>query len=110
LTRSDYARLRRVGVRTLEVVQSLFTTRTALFVGYSFSDPDVHLLLENVMGATGEAASHYLLTSDNIPEHTREVYRYCFGTATINFAKDDYAEMRRMLELLADQVEARRPV
>ena len=65
MTRSDYARLRRLGAHVLEVLQALFLTKTALFVGYGFGDPDVQLLLENVMGARGEVAAHYLLTSND---------------------------------------------
>ncbi len=108
LTRSDYARLRREGVHVLEVLQALFLTRTALFVGYSFNDPDIHLLLENVLGARGEVPAHYLLTSDTIPDYQRDVYKYCYGTAVVTFGDSDYEEMRRMLQLLGAEVEARR--
>jgi hypothetical protein len=108
LTRSDYSRLRRKGAHALEVVQALFLTRTVLFVGYSFSDPDVQLILENILGATGDVASHYLLTSSAIPTHIREIYRYCYGTSVISFKHGDFEEMRRMLELLSEAVELRR--
>lgn len=108
LTRSDYSRLRLTGTKVLEVLQALFLTRTALFVGYSFSDPDIHLLLENVLGARGEVAAHYILTSDTLPSHQREVYNYCYGTAPITYRAGDFSEMRRMLELFTLEVEARR--
>ncbi len=108
LTRSDYTRLRRQGAQVLEVLQSLFLTKTALFVGYSFSDPDIHLLLENVLGARGDVQAHYLLTSGSVPLHLREIYQYCYGTAAVTYSSGDYMEMRRMLELLGQQVAARR--
>jgi hypothetical protein len=108
LTRSDYARLRREGSEVLEVLQALFLTKTALFVGYSFSDPDIHLLLENVLGARGDVPAHYLLTSNRIPAHQREIYKYCYGTDAVTFAQSNFAEMQRMLELLGEAVEARR--
>ena len=108
MTRSDYARLRRLGAHVLEVLQALFLTKTALFVGYGFGDPDVQLLLENVMGARGEVAAHYLLTSKAIPEYVKDTYEYCFGTTVIGFADGDFAEMTRMIELLGEAVEARR--
>jgi len=108
LTRSDYSRLRREGARALEALQALLLTRMVLFVGYSFSDPDIHLLLENVLGATGDPPSHYILTGSGTPTHVREVYRYSYGTSLIEFKAGDYAEMHRMLELLADEVELRR--
>jgi len=108
LTRSDYTRLRRDGAHALEVVQALLLTRPALFVGYSFNDPDVHLILENILGATGAVPSHYLLTGDSIPDHVREIYRYCYGTSVVRFGSGDFAEINRMLELLAEAVELRR--
>jgi hypothetical protein len=107
LTRSDYTRLRREGAHALEVLQALFLTKTALFVGYGFSDPDIHLLLENVLGARGDVAAHYLLTG-TVPEYQREVYQFSYGTAAVTYAQGGYAEMQRMLELLSMQVEARR--
>jgi hypothetical protein len=108
LTRSDYTRLRREGAHALEVVQALLLTRPALFIGYSFSDPDVHLILENILGATGSVPSHYLLTGDSIPQHVREIYGYCYGTSVVSFTSGDFGEMNRMLELLAEAVEIRK--
>lgn len=108
LTRSDYSRLHRDGAHALEVLQALFLTKTALFVGYSFSDPDIQLLLENILGARGDIAAHYLLTSKAVPQYQRELYQFCYGTATVAFADGDYIEMGRMLKLLLTQVEASR--
>lgn len=110
LTRSDYTRLRREGAHALEVLQALFLTKTALFVGYSFSDPDIQLLLENILGARGDIAAHYLLTSKSVPQYQRQLYQFCYGTATVNYADGDYVEMGRMLELLRAQVEANRVI
>ena len=108
LTRSDFSNLRRRGARTLELVQAMFLTRTVLFVGYGFSDPDILLLLENVLGGRGGAPSHYLLTASSIPAHVQEVNKYCYGTTAVTYTDGDYGEMLRMLELLADQVDAGR--
>lgn len=108
LTRSDYTRLRREGAQALEVLQALFLTKTALFVGYSFSDPDIQLLLENILGARGDIAAHYLLTSKAVPAYQKELYQYCYGTSIVAYSDGDYAEMGRMLELLLAQVEANR--
>lgn len=108
LTRSDYARLRRDGANVLEVLQALFLTRTALFVGYSMGDPDIQLLLENVLGARGAVPAHYLLGPSDTPDYALDVYEYCYGTALIKFQSGDYEEMRRMVELLGAEIESRR--
>jgi hypothetical protein len=108
LTRSDYSRLRRQGAHVLEVLQALFLTRTALFIGYSFSDPDIHLLLENVLGARGDVPAHYLLTGHHTPGYVRDIYAHSYGTTTVTYKSGDYNESRRMVELLGDEVGARR--
>jgi len=108
ITRSDYSRLRRSGSLVLEVLEAMFLTRTVLFVGYGFGDPDIQLLLENVLGARGEAVAHYLLTSAKMPEYQRDVYKYCFGTGVVGYADGDYEEMARMISLLADRANQHR--
>lgn len=108
LTRSDYARLRREGAEVLEVLQALFLTRTALFLGYSMGDPDIQLLLENVLGARGQVAAHYLLSSKALPEFQRDVFEYCYGTTLVPFADGDYAEMAHMVALLGTEVQSQR--
>lgn len=100
LTRSDFAKVRKSGRHALDVVQSLFMTRPALFVGYSFNDPDIHLLLENVVGRE-ERTSHYLLTDSSIPNYREQMYGQVYGTAVIKFAKNNFDEMERMIDLLA---------
>jgi len=110
LTRSDYSRLRRSNAEGLEVLQALLLTRMTLFVGYSFSDPDIQLLLENVLGARGGPAAHYLLTPDSIAQYELALLEYCHGTAAIKYRAGVYEEMARMLELLAGQVESARLV
>jgi hypothetical protein len=108
LTRSDYARLRRDGAEVLEVLQALFLTRTALFVGYSMGDPDIQLLLENVLGARGQVAAHYLLGSKALPEFQRDVFEYCYGTTVVPYADGDYAEMAKMVAILGVEVQSQR--
>lgn len=109
LSRSDYARVRRDGRHVLDVVQALFTVYPALFVGYSFSDPDIQLLLENVVqSSTNTTASHYLLTSDDVPTYLKRLYGSCYSTSIIPYSQGDYAEMERMLALLAQRVMATR--
>ena len=47
LTRADYFKARAGHPQFFSVIQSLFVTNTILFIGYSLSDPDIQLLLEN---------------------------------------------------------------
>ncbi|WP_425440288.1 SIR2 family NAD-dependent protein deacylase [Pseudosporangium ferrugineum] len=106
LTRSDYSRLRRTGRAALDVLEALLLTRTTLFVGFSLSDPDIQLLLENNMGREVDSGAHYMLTSSSVPNHRRRALVRSYGVELIQHQDGDYAEAARMLELLADLVES----
>lgn len=106
LTRGDYSKVRRNGSHALSVVQAMFLTRPVLFLGYGFRDPDIHLMLENVLGATDAPPTHYLLTGDDIPEHLMYTYRDSYGTAVIKFKSGNYVEMAEMIRALGDLVES----
>jgi hypothetical protein len=109
ITRSDYSRLRRQGSSVLEVLEAIFLTRTVLFVGYGMGDPDIQLLLENVLGARGEIAAHFLLTGNGMATYQRDVYQYCYGTSVVTYAESDYIEMARMIDLLAERAAVGQP-
>jgi hypothetical protein len=102
LTRSDYSSIRLDGARALEVFQALLLTRTSLFVGYSFSDPDIQLLLENNFGSRGDAGAHYLLCEKGMPTYQTAVLGSSYGTYPIFHAAGDFAEAERMLFLLGE--------
>jgi hypothetical protein len=101
LGRSDYTTLRRSGAHAFEVVEALFMTRTALFIGYSLSDPDIQLLLENVLGGREGPGSHYILTPRLRP-HEAQLLGYCYGLAPIQY--QDTSEVTRMMELLGGAI------
>lgn len=109
LSRSDYSRIRRDGQHVLDVVQALFTVYPALFVGYSFTDPDVQLLLENVVrSSTNTTSSHYLLMGDRVPIYLKRLYAQSYSTSIVPYSQGDYDEMEQMLALLGQRALALR--
>jgi hypothetical protein len=102
LTRSDYSAIRLDGAHSLDVFQALLLTRTSLFVGYSFSDPDIQLLLENNFGSRGDSGAHYLLCEKSMPTYQAAVLNSCYGTSPIFYSTGDFAEAERMLVLLSE--------
>lgn len=90
LTRSDYARLHKEGSLALNVVRALMWTRTFLFVGYSLSDPDLQVLLQDVFAARSNhnVNPHYILTSDKSPAYDRAALQYCYGISSITYESD----------------------
>jgi hypothetical protein len=108
LTRADYTEIRRTGRNVLSLLEALFMTRTALFMGYSLSDPDMQLVLENNLSRRADTGAHYMLTGDGVPNYHRTRLLNSFGVELIHYKNRDYAEQQRMLELLADLVDAQR--
>lgn len=52
-----------------ELLRSLFLTHTVLFLGYSLSDPDINLILQNTSNTSSELAPHYILVKKGISNH-----------------------------------------
>lgn len=106
LTRMDYTRLRVLGRHSQEVLHALLLTRPALFVGYSLRDPDMQLILENVLGGREETPPHYILASDSTPDYEVEVLKFCYGVNVVAYPSGNHAQALAMLSALADEVQA----
>jgi len=66
LTETDYRHLvhREIGYQT--ILQAIFTTNSFLFIGFSLTDPDLHLLLSFLHSAFhGDTPIHYALMPEN---------------------------------------------
>lgn len=105
LSRSDYASVRQQGAHAFDVLRALFMTRTALFVGYGFADPDLQLVLEDVVGTQGGPASHYWLIGDDLPSHMKEVYPQNYGVQPLFYKAHDYADCENRLKELVGLVQ-----
>jgi hypothetical protein len=108
LCQTDYARLRREAGHMFDVLGALALTRTCLFLGYGLQDPDINMVMENVMGARGIAPAHYALTSKSQARHLKETLEYAYGVTLVEYKKDDHADGLAALTSLADAVEALR--
>lgn len=101
LSQSDYTRLHISGRHALQIVQSLFLTRVTLFVGYSISDPDMRLMLQNAMGSFAQASSHYILTEE-VGSYKRKFLQNAFGVAPVEFPAGEYEVGLEMLRSLGN--------
>lgn len=106
ITRMDFTKLRREGRTTLETVESLLMTRTALFIGYSLDDPDMRMLLETQFGAKGARPGHYMLASNKMPALKRALLSEAYGVKLVAYSGDHRAGVLRSLEELIERVEA----
>lgn len=107
LTRLDFAQLRLDGSQALAVMEALTLTRTVLFLGYGLDDPDLHLILENQLRASGSAPGHYLLTHTRaVTESRRNVLSKAFGVQVIRYDGDYTDGFLAALEGLVERVES----
>ena len=104
LSRRDFTQVRKRVAHVFEVLHALLLTRPALFIGYGLRDPDLQLVLENVLGGRGETPPHYMLASDDMPDYERRVLEHSYGVTPIRFAAGNYDDALSKFGELADVV------
>lgn len=73
LTQKDYRKTLYKEVGYKSIMQSIFTTKSILFVGVSLSDPEVNLILDYLHDAYDAGGpTHYLLLDENSVSETEE--------------------------------------
>jgi hypothetical protein len=108
LTRSQYFRERQNHPNFYKVLDALFLTNTLFFVGYSLSDPDIQLLLENSNITYKDSHPHYALVSEGMNESIKNAYKEAYNIDFIEFPSGDYAKSDELLKDLQVQVIQRR--
>ena len=106
LSRSQYFRERQLHASFFNVLDALFITNTILFVGYSLSDPDIQLVLENATIAASSAHTHYALIEDNIQQDIELAAQRAYNIHFIKYPAGRHDIAREQLSELADLVTA----
>lgn len=105
LSQRDYRKTlyRENGYRSL--LQSIFTTKSIVFLGVSLTDPEFNQLLDYLHDSYhGGGPSHYLLVDDaNYSAALTRRYKDDFKIETITFPnpKKDYAELTQFLKIIS---------
>lgn len=63
LDRSSFFEARQLNVSMFSIISSMMTVNTVLFLGYSVSDPDIQITLENINLSSPSEHRHYALVS-----------------------------------------------
>lgn len=108
LTRSQFFIERQKYPNFYKVLDALFLTNTLFFVGYSISDPDIQLLLENSNIAYEDSHPHYAFIAEGMSGPIKEAYKRTYNIEFIEFPKGDYDEANKMLNDLQLAVNDRR--
>lgn len=104
LTRSQYFKERQLHASFYNVLDALFLTNTVLFVGYSLSDPDIQLVLENASIAARSSHTHYALVEDNLQPDVEAAARKAYNIHFIKYPAGRHDEAERLLSELAIEV------
>lgn len=103
LSKSQYFKARQDYSNFYKVLDSLFLTHTILFIGYSLTDPDIQLVLENVNISAPCAHPHYFVTGNNINEAIKEANKKAYNIEFIEYEANNYNELNEGIkELLAN--------
>jgi len=104
LTRSQYFRERQKHSSFYAVLDALFLTHTILFIGYSLSDPDIQLVLENSNIAAQCDHKHYALISDELHPDIEQAAARAYNIHFLKYPKGEHSEAEKALRDLATKV------
>ncbi len=108
LTRSQYFQERQNHPNFYQVLDALFLTSTLFFVGYSLSDPDIQLILENSNITYKAPHPHYALFPDGVNVSIKKAYKEAYNIEFVEFEDGNYEQANEMLEDLVLSVNKRR--
>lgn len=104
LTRSEFFEARQRAPHFFRILDSLFLTHTLLFVGYSLSDPDIQITLENSYIAAPSSHTHYFVTEAGMHPALKKSAQRTYNISFLEFESGNYAELEASLADLADRV------
>ena len=108
LTRSQYFEQRRSHANFFRVLDALFLSSSLLFIGYSLSDPDIQLVLENASIAAPAAHPHYAIVSDDVHPAIRSSWARSYNIHFLEFPSGNYKVLYASLEELQNAITALR--
>jgi hypothetical protein len=109
LSKSDFFRARATHPAFFRSAESLFLTHTLLFIGYSISDPDIQLLLENSTITAASEHPHYALMARGHHPAIRSAFLRTYNIETLEFdPANNYEEFLTSLRDLVTRVDESR--
>jgi hypothetical protein len=108
LSRSQYFAAKQRYSLFYRVLDSLFLTSTVLFLGYSLTDPDIQLVLENASIAARSSHPHYAVLPSGQHRAIAASLQQSYNIQILEYPAGDYAALNQGLAGLADLVEKHR--
>lgn len=110
LTKSQFFKARQENPNFYKILDSLFLTHTILFLGYSLTDPDIQLVLENANISAPSAHPHYFVTGNNVHEAIKEANKKAYNIEFIEYTAGNHDELNESLFELAESVRVAREI
>lgn len=104
LTRSQYFTQRRDHAGFFRVLDALFLSSSLLFIGYSLSDPDIQLVLENATIAAPKSHPHYAVVSDDVHRALKLSWSKAYNIEFLEYPAGDFTALNTALRQLANEV------
>jgi len=109
-TRSDYAKARNEHRAFYELLYSLLSTHSFLFVGCGLEDPDIRYLLEDYKYRNSYTQTHFFtIPKDQYMSEVRDVYSTSLNLNFIEYSSDNHhQQLKDGLAVLSTKVELSR--
>lgn len=108
-TRLDYADARTKFPNFYDVISALLSTQTFVFIGYSLSDPDINLILEDYSRKFKSPRPHYLVTSDRPSEDLKQMFEMNYSIKILPYSgSNEHIELVDSIKHLADSAQIQR--
>lgn len=104
LDRVSYYNARRENAAIFSIVQSLMTVNTVLFIGYSMSDPDIQVTLENISLNSPSDHSHYALVPKFDHISLRNSLTGTYNIGFLEYPKGNHAAVPEAIKGLREAV------
>lgn len=104
LTRSEYFRAKQRSPHFFKILDALFLTHTILFIGYSLTDPDIQITLENANISAPSSHRHYFVTESGAPPALKRAWEKTYNVEVLEFPAADFAGLNDSLNNLAARV------
>lgn len=108
LDRSSYFRARQQNRGFFDVISSLFTINTVLFIGYSLGDPDMQIILENIHASSESSHGHYSLLPKQKHRALIGAFKQTYNISCIEYPEGGHNLVPSYLSSLAESVRADR--
>ncbi len=104
LTKSQYFKARKDFSNFYKILDALFLSHTILFIGYSLSDPDIQLVLENANITAPTVHPHYFVIGNSLHPVIKRANQTSYNLEFIEFTEGNFSELEEGLSELVEEV------